>query len=109
MLNIVLSCLCHPLQCFNENGLFLWRYGRRHGVERLTHPRGLCFDSQGRLFVCDHGNRRIHIVSGQGIFICHMSYDEVSMSPNLICFTPKGDMVLGDADGLVNIVQMRFH
>ena len=91
-------------------GRFLWKYGKKSkGADQLKDSCGVCFDSQGRLYACDQGNKRIHVVSSQGKLIGHIPYSKFDMSPHLVCFTPKGHMAIGEDNGLIKIMELQFH
>ena len=56
---------------FSKDGTFIKAWGSQQGSKpgELHGPHRLAFDSQGRLFVADRGNRRIQIFDQDGSFI----------------------------------------
>ena len=43
-----------------------------HGPGELNHPRGVCCDSMGNIFVCDSGNKRVSVFFCDGRFKQHL-------------------------------------
>ena len=55
---------------FSKDGKFIKAWGNRgSGRGEFDCPHGLAFDSRGRLFVADRGNRRIQIFDQEGKFL----------------------------------------
>jgi sugar lactone lactonase YvrE len=55
---------------FSPDGKLIKSWGSRGAGEgQLNDPHALAFDSQGRLFVADRGNRRIQVFDQEGKFI----------------------------------------
>jgi hypothetical protein len=58
--HVWVSSLNDRVQCFTPEGRYfmgITAAGKEQG--RLTHPHGMAFDSEGRLYVADAGSQRI--------------------------------------------------
>ena len=52
----------HVVKKFSLQGDYLSKFGcRGSGYGQFIHPQGLCFNSQGLLYVVDHGNSRVQV------------------------------------------------
>src|SRR5262249_15692997 len=56
---------------FSANGTFIkaWGSQKGSGPGEVSGPHRLALDAQGRLFVADRGNRRIHIFDQDGHYL----------------------------------------
>ncbi len=55
---------------FSKDGKFIKTWGKRGSAPgEIDTPHGLAFDSRGRLFVADRGNKRIQIFDQEGKFL----------------------------------------
>lgn len=61
--------------------------GRGEGDGQFSAPKGICLDSEGRVFVADHGNNRIQIFSEDAGFVHSI---ECRNNPWGMAFDPQG-------------------
>lgn len=81
----------HRVQKFRVSGReFISKFGERGEDDgEFSAPKGICLDSEGRVFVADHGNNRIQVFSEDGKF----SYSiECRNSPWGVTFDPQGQL-----------------
>jgi DNA-binding beta-propeller fold protein YncE len=79
---------------FTKDGTFVKAWGTRGtGRGEFSVPHTLAFDSQGRLFVGDRGNRRLQIFSQDGAFL-----DEWTQfgRPSGMLITPDDTLYVAD-------------
>jgi hypothetical protein len=101
----------HCVKVFRvKNGQFLYRYGHfGRGQKQLNKPESVCFDKEGRLFICDPGNARIHVVSPDNKLIGHIlpkHLKKFEPFPNLIAMHRDGQhLVLANKEGWVKVVR----
>jgi uncharacterized protein (TIGR03437 family) len=63
----------------------------------LDTPRGLAFDNAGNLYVADAGNRRVRVISPQGIIVTAGAGAGLWGSPRGVAVTAAGDLFVADA------------
>ena len=100
----------HTVKVFRvKNGQFLFKYGHfGRGQKQLIKPEGICFDREGRLFICDIGNSRIHVVSPEGKLIGHIlpkHFKKFEPCPNLITYRKDGCLVLANKEGWIKVLK----
>jgi len=71
-----------------------------NGIDQLTSPRGLCFDLDGRLIVCDAGNHRIKRVDESGHAEVIAGGREIGRNqlcfPLDVCIAPDGQIIVAE-------------
>ena len=94
-----------------RNTVYMWK--ETHGVHAFLHPsgytgaafyglepgsNGLTLDSQGRLVSCEHGDRRISVLTKQGgkRTLVDNYRGKRFNSPNDLCFKSNGDLYFTD-------------
>lgn len=63
--------------------------GRGEGNGEFSAPKGICLDSEGKVFVADHGNNRIQVFSENDDFAYSI---ECLQNPWGMTFDPKGQL-----------------
>lgn len=81
----------HRVQKFRVSGReFISKFGGRGEDDgEFSAPKGICLDSEGRVFVADHGNNRIQVFSEEGKFAYSI---ECRNSPWGLTFDPQGQL-----------------
>ncbi|KAL8591044.1 hypothetical protein ACOMHN_015667 [Nucella lapillus] len=57
--------------CVNQEGKVIFVY-KGLTDDLLEHPRGICVDRQGRIFIADHDRGVIELLSKQGDYLCQV-------------------------------------
>jgi DNA-binding beta-propeller fold protein YncE len=47
------------ISVFSTDGKFIYGFGCQNNPHHFNQPRGIAFDNEGHLYICDHGNNRI--------------------------------------------------
>jgi PKD repeat protein len=69
----------HAVKAFDPAGNLILRYPDNEswnagsGNDRFNHPRGIAFDSTGRLFVADDNNHRVQVFTVSGNSLAHQA------------------------------------
>ena len=63
----------------------------------LSHPRGICLDHDGRVFVTDNDNSRVSVFSDDGTFLYHVADSSNKLEhPCGLAFDPSGNLHVAD-------------
>ena len=76
-------------------------------VGGLNQPAGLCFDKNGRIFVCDKNNHRIIIIdvyNGYSVSCAHMPIQ--LCYPSAIDFDQNGNLVIAEECGRIRVLSV---
>ena len=50
----------HRISVFTSEGKFVTKFGEEgNNIDQFTNPKGLTFDKDGFLYICDFGNNRL--------------------------------------------------
>ena len=93
------------LHIFDSNGRYLNEYGS-YGLRanQMLEPYGVCTDSYGYIFVADHHNNRIHMLSPDGVFIRYLLTENDGLwRPMTLAIDHKGHLVVAQALGTVKV------
>jgi sugar lactone lactonase YvrE len=75
---------------FSKDGKFIKAWGRKGSAPgEISTPHSMTFDSQGRLFVADRGNKRIQIFNQDGEFLAE--WKQFGMASGI--FIDKNDVI----------------
>ena len=67
--NILISQSNHCILNYQLNGKFISRIGKSdNGKLEFNYPRGLTFDHNGDLYICDYNNNRVQILTQEFVF-----------------------------------------
>ena len=67
--NILISQSNHCILNYQLNGKFISRIGKSaQGKLEFNNPRGLTFDHNGDLYICDYDNNRVQILTQEFVF-----------------------------------------
>ena len=78
---------------FGQNGEYISTF---HNASSLSEPRGLSFDADGNLIVCDAGNKCVRFFSPDGNIFKTVGAGRLRMPFNCLCF--KGKVFVSDRD-----------
>ena len=81
---------------FGQNGEYISTF---HNASSLNEPRGLSFDADGNLIVCDAGNKCVRFFSPNGNIFKTIGAGRLRMPFNCLCF--KGKLFVSDRDAHV--------
>ena len=67
--NILISQSNHCILNYQLNGKFISRIGKSgNGKLEFNYPRGLTFDHNGDLYICDYNNNRVQILTQEFVY-----------------------------------------
>ena len=103
---LIISCSDHCVYKYsliNQGKYPIWRSGtlneHGNGIQQFKYPRGSVVDSQGNIFVCDHGNHRIQMIrssDGQVIKSIESGADVTFHRPWGIDINGNGDLLISE-------------
>ena len=81
---------------FGQNGQYISTF---YNINPISEPRGLSFDADGNLIVCDAGNKCVRFFSPDGNILRTVGAGRLRMPFNCLCF--KGKVFVSDRDAHV--------
>ena len=79
-----------------EKPVFTACYPGRHNGE-LWSPKGIAFDkARNEFYVCDHGNKRIQVLSTLGDYVRQFGRDHLT-EPNALCISQQDELFVTDS------------
>ena len=92
------------LKVFTSGGEFIRKLGRQGSGDReLSAPCGVCEDQEGKIVVCDSGNKRVvrfWVEEDTEMFDVILTSEQLGDgTPEGVTVTPEGHLVVGKADG----------
>ena len=99
--NILISQYNHCILNYQLNGKFISRIGKYgQGKLEFNYPRGLTFDHNGDLYICDYNNNRVQILTQEFVFKDQFEHNslkkplDVKLTRRYICIVDESNPCL---------------